>query len=234
MTYPPQQGGQQGPYGQQGHFGGWTPQQGQPAQPQAPQAYGQPHGAQTFGQQQPQQGLGQLGQLGQPYGGMPPGQPPQQSMPPAPKKKTGLWVGVSVAVVALAAFGVTGFVAPGFLLSGDDSGRDGAGGGTDFGDSEAAAVAEQVAQGWSNGDYEALKKLICPADEPKLHGFATDAPYVTKFEVTSGLQEKQNPPSASFKASIDLENEGKKLSVNATFTVENSSGSWCWSDIKEG
>ncbi|MEY7974262.1 hypothetical protein AB8O38_19910 [Saccharomonospora xinjiangensis] len=211
MTYPPQQGGQQGPYGQQGHFGGWAPQQGQPAQPQAPQAYGQQHGAQPFGQQQP-----------------------QQSMPPAPKKKTGLWVGVSVAVVALAAFGVTGFVAPGFLLSGDDSGRDGAGGGTDFGDSEAAAVAEQVAQGWSNGDYEALKKLICPADEPKLHGFATDAPHVTKFEVTSGLQERQNPPSASFKASIDLENEGRKLSVNAIFTVENSSGSWCWSDIEEG
>lgn len=220
MTYPPHSGGQPGPYGQPGQPGGWQPPPGQSPHPQSGQGYGQPQGY-----SQPQGGQG----YGQPYGGMPMGQP-HQPTPPAPKK-TGLWVGISVAVVALAAFGVTGFVAPGFLLSDDESGSDSAGGSFEFGDSEAAIVAEQLAEGWANGDYEGLKKLICPASEAALHGFATDAPYVTQFEITSGLQEQQNPPSASFRAKITLENKGERISEEAELTVAKPSGSWCWSSI---
>jgi len=65
-----------------------------------------------MGQQPPFGGPGQFGQ-------QPPMGPPQ----PPKKSRTGLVVGVVVAVVAVAAFAVTGFVAPGFLVSDDkDSG----------------------------------------------------------------------------------------------------------------
>ncbi len=100
----------------------------------------------------------------------------------------------------------------------------GSGGSADFGGSEAATAAGQVAQGWSNSDYEALNKLFCPGSEAALHGFATDAPHVTQFEVTSGLQERRNPPSASFLAKITVENKGEQVSVEAELTVAPGRG----------
>ncbi len=205
MTYPPHSGGQSGPYGQPGQSGGWQPPPGQSPHPQG---------------------------YGQPYGGGPMGQP-HQPTPPTPKKKTGLWVGVSVAVVALAAFGVTGFVAPGFLLSDDESGSHSAGGSFEFGDGEAATVAEKVATAFSTGDSAGLTQLICGGREPALEAYAREAPLVTEFEVTGGLQEQQNPPSASFRAKISLENKGERLDVEAEFTVAKPSGSWCWASIEE-
>lgn len=48
----------------------------------------------------------------------PPQWGPPQPPPPPPKSRTGLYVGLAaVAVLALAAVGVTGFVTPGFFLS---------------------------------------------------------------------------------------------------------------------
>ncbi|WP_439384635.1 hypothetical protein [Amycolatopsis lexingtonensis] len=140
----PQQGGwdpnqQQQPYPTQQYPQGWDPSQQQqqgypsggfPASPQ-PQ-WGDPNAqqqqsawadpnAQQYGQQawDPNQG-GQMSgwdpnQAGyaQGFGG-----------PPAPpkKSKTGMWIAVgATVVVVLAALGVTGFVAPGFFLSKDDT-----------------------------------------------------------------------------------------------------------------
>ncbi|EHR62212.1 hypothetical protein [Saccharomonospora cyanea] len=54
-----------------------------------------------------------------------------------------------MAVVAIVAFAITAFVAPGFLLSDDESGSNQAAPGgddsIDFGDSEAATTAGKVA-----------------------------------------------------------------------------------------
>jgi len=154
-------------------------------------------------------------------------------MPPAPKRKTGLWVGISVAVVALAAFGVTGFVAPGFLLDDEESDSDGSTGVVEFGDSEAATAAEQFAQSWADSDSEAIKKMICPGEEAALTGYAVDAAHVTRFQPSSELTEQQNPPSASFRAKLSLENRGEHLDVEAEFTLAKPSGSWCWAAIEE-
>ncbi|KZB85163.1 hypothetical protein [Amycolatopsis regifaucium] len=133
MTYPPQPGQ---PYGQdpQGQQPGGYPQQGGWDQTQQ---YGQPQGwdpNQQY-QQQPQQGWDQTQQYPQqPQQGWDPnaqqqgwdpnnpGYPQGYGGPPAPppKSKTGLIIGIVIGVVVLIAFGVTGFVAPGFLLGKDE------------------------------------------------------------------------------------------------------------------
>lgn len=121
MTYPPQPGQPYGqdPQGQQPQPGGWdqTQQYGQPQQ------YGQQQGwdqTQQY-QQQPQQGWDPNQQYQQQ--GWDPnnqGYPQGQGGPPPQKSKTGLIIGIVIGVVVLIAFGVTGFVAPGFLLGKDD------------------------------------------------------------------------------------------------------------------
>ncbi|SDM20769.1 DUF4333 domain-containing protein [Allokutzneria albata] len=128
----PQQPGQQPPYDpNQGQFGQQPPHPGQPQQPGGfpppgyPQQPGQPGQPGQFGQQpgQPQPGqypgqqpgqFGQPGQQGQPgqFGQNPYGAP----QPEKKKSKTPLIIGV-VAIVVLAAVGVTGFVTPGFFVS---------------------------------------------------------------------------------------------------------------------
>jgi hypothetical protein len=115
MAYPPQQPGfdpnqQQPQYGQQPGYGQQPPQQ--------PGGFGQPSGVPQqpgYGQSQPQQpGYGAPQQPGfgqQPgYGQQPPQQPGYGQpgfggppLPPAPKKKTGLFIGVGAGVVVLVA-----------------------------------------------------------------------------------------------------------------------------------
>jgi len=135
MTYPPQPGQ---PYGQdpQGQQPGGYPQQGgwdqtqQYAQGGQQQGWEQtqqyPQGGQQQGwdqtQQYPQQGGWDPNAQQQGWDPNNPGYPQGYGGPPAPppKSKTGLIIGIVIGLVVLIAFGVTGFVAPGFLLSKDD------------------------------------------------------------------------------------------------------------------
>lgn len=127
---PPQ--GQPGPYGQQpGPYGG-QPAQGPPqGQPQGQPGYGYPQQApQGVPPQQPPQGYGypqaqQPGPYGQqpptpPYGGQQAygGQPPFP--PAAPKKKTGLIIGVAVVALAVIAGGVYFLTSDGDKVSNSD------------------------------------------------------------------------------------------------------------------
>ncbi|WP_431902852.1 DUF4333 domain-containing protein [Amycolatopsis thermoflava] len=107
----PQQYAQQPQYGQAPGYGQPQPGQFQPAQPQSAQPqYGQQYpgqaapqyaGQQYAGQQHPGQQRGAPGGYGQ-----------QQ---PAKKGGKGLLIGLGAAVVVVAAFCVTAFLAPGFL-----------------------------------------------------------------------------------------------------------------------
>ncbi|WP_409462063.1 hypothetical protein [Amycolatopsis sp. GA6-003] len=147
MTYPPQPGQGGDPYGQgwqqPGSGGvpqqpGWDPNQGQqqpgwdpnaqhqqqpawdPNAQQQPQQGWDPNAQQQYPgyQQQPYGGTQQFPQQGWDQGqypGGPGGEPPKNN-------KTGLWIGIAVAVVVVVALGITGFVAPGFFLSKDDKG----------------------------------------------------------------------------------------------------------------
>ncbi|MBP2325682.1 flagellar basal body-associated protein FliL [Kibdelosporangium banguiense] len=131
--FPAQPGGypQQQP-GQQPQYGGYPqqPPPQQPTQPYSPQQdpgsagfpqqpqYGQdpasggfPQQQQPYGQQPQYPGYGQQPQ--QPYGGYQ--QQPYGQPPPKKKSNAGLWIGVVVAVIVVAAVGVLGFVTPGFF-----------------------------------------------------------------------------------------------------------------------
>lgn len=147
MTYPPQPGpyGPPGGYGQQyPGYPGYPQQPGQQQYPGQPEYRGQfpnqPYQGQSggygggYGQQYPDpQYQGQQGGYGQPYDpyagggyshqqpgyGMPPGDVPPPPPPEPPKRggKTGLVVGITLAVVVLAgaAVAITGFWAPGYF-----------------------------------------------------------------------------------------------------------------------
>lgn len=150
MTYPPQPG----PYGGSGGYGQPYPGQrypgyhGQP-QPGQPEHWGQfpnqPYQGQSGGYGQPYPGQhGQPGGYGPQYPGQPyqdgysgggfshprPGYGPPGDVPPPPPEppkgggKTGLVIGITLALVLLAgaAVGITGFWQPGYFRA--DTGRD--------------------------------------------------------------------------------------------------------------
>lgn len=112
--FPAQGGGYgQQPYGQPGQPQ-YDPAQQQPPQYDPTQQQQQPYGG-GYGQQQPTQQYGApYGQQQQPYGYGQPG------YPGVPQKKGGgawIWVVAAVVVLAAGAFGILGFVTPGFLTS---------------------------------------------------------------------------------------------------------------------
>lgn len=209
MTYPPQPGqpygqqpGQQpGPYGQQpgGQYpqSGGYPQQGQYQQGQYQQG--------QYPQGQYPQGQYQQGQYGGGYG-------------PPPKKKTGLWVGLSVLGVALVAFLITGFLAPGFLL-GDDAG------GTDAASADrgsAQSVAEAVAAGLNGQDKEGLTALACPDADEDIPGAIDTVERVDEAQFETMKDESAAEAKANLLITVGGE-EGK-LEVG----LKKNGKNWCW------
>jgi hypothetical protein len=227
MTYPPQPG--QPPYGQpgQGQPSGGFPQQGgqYPGMQGYPQQYGQPDPSQ-YGQVDPNQ-YAQMGP-GQ-YPQMDPSQYGQMSgwQPQEPKKsKTGLWVGLGVAVVAVAAFVVTAFVAPGFLLSDDegDSGGTGtsAGGQGNGEDGGPGPVAQQIASALSNGDTATLQKLICANADELVHEVVGMAGSVGQVQLTGEPEVQGN--QAIVRGTAD--------SYDVTAMLQNAGSGWCWQGVE--
>ncbi len=203
MTYPPQPG--QPPYGQQpgGQYGvppsGGFPQQSGGQYPAVP---GYPQGQYPYGQQ----------------GGFGPQEPK--------KSKTGLWIGLSVAAVAVVAFVVTAFVAPGFLLSDDSDSSETAGGtaGGDGGDG-AQALAEQIRDAFNAQDPTTLQGLTCPNATQMVQSIISTAGQVSNVELQG--QAKKNGDTATVTANVTY--DGQPMSVENT--LANQNGTWCWQDL---
>ncbi|MDT7729152.1 MAG: hypothetical protein QOI21_5728 [Actinomycetota bacterium] len=229
MTYPPQPGqppyGQQpDPYGQGGQppSGGFPqqgpPQQGQPYPGQQP--YPQQGGGyydQTGAYQQQQYpgydqtaAYGQQNPYGQPYGqGF--GGPPA----PPPKSKTGLLIGIAIAAVVLVAVGVTGFIAPGFFLTKDNTA--GTGG--------AEAVAQQIVDGLNAKDANALTALKCADAEPDISEVINAVSSVSNVKL--GKVEKVS--DSEYTATVTLNVNGTPGST--TGTIASAGNKWCWSKV---
>lgn len=148
---------QAGGYGQQPAWG--QPSYGQQppvANPYEQGAYGQPQGGQYDAYGQPQQGAygqappqqQQPQQYGTPYPG---GQPPK----PAKSGGKGLWIGLAVAVVVLAAAGVVLFWKPGLLNT------------TVFDQQSIEGDIQRVLQ---EGMGVSVESVNCPADQEVKEG----------------------------------------------------------------
>ena len=156
---PQQQWGQQ-PYGGPTP-GAPSPSGGVPMQP----GYGQPAYGQPDPSQQPYGGYGQQPPAQQyPYGQQQPygyGQQPGYPYGP-PQKRGGAWIWVVVVVVVLAAgaFGVLGFVTPGFLTKKvfDEAALEGDSG-----------VKKILVENY-NEKKEDISKVDCPADQEVKQG----------------------------------------------------------------
>lgn len=215
MTYPPQAGGS--PYGQQP---GQNPYGQQPYGQQPGTPYGGPAsgGFPQQGGQYPQtQGYPQ-NQYGQ-QGGWGPQEPK--------KSKTGLWIGISAAAVAVVAFLVTGLLAPGFLLGDDDeSGGTGNSPGGSQGNAagDPAAIAQQVSTGLSSGDTTMLNGLACSNATEMVHEAIGMAGQLGQVTMSGQPQVSGNQAVAQGTASVG----GQNYPVSATFAQEN--GKWCWQD----
>jgi hypothetical protein len=220
----PQQPGQQ-PYGQQP---GWPPAPG-------------PGG----GYQQ----QGQFPPGGQYPGGQYPGGPQLQK-----NGKTGLVVGISVAVVALVVFTVTAFVAPGFLLADKDSDGTAVAGGTatsaensggcgtvggpaddgGVGDGSAQkvnALVSKIVQGFCDQDQDALTQLICPGSEPAIMGYVEEAGLVEEFELRGEVNDAG--PTATAEVRAVLVDGEQRVEAAMIITVAYEGDDFCWRDVKE-
>jgi hypothetical protein len=170
---PQQQWGQQ-PYGggptpgtPSGGFPSQAPGQGGYGQ-QPQQPYGQPDPSQQpyggYGQQPPTQQYPYGQQPQQPYGGygQQPGFPGQSPYGQPQKKGGGAWIWVVVVVIVLAAgaFGVLGFVTPGFLTKKvfDEAALEGDNG-----------VKKILVENY-NEPAEDISKVDCPADQEVKQG----------------------------------------------------------------
>jgi hypothetical protein len=207
----PQQGGQQyphQPYYPQQYPGQQFPQQypdqqysGQPY-PQQP-GYGQPQQYPGYEQQQ----YPQFGQVGG-FGG-----------PPAPpkKRKTGIWIGVVAVAAVLAVFGVTGFVAPGFLLNKGTSASP-----------DTAALA--LADGLNKQDTTALTALKC-GDAGANVGLAIGEISKVTAAALSGPPIKVTDGEYTANIDVTVASNTRSPYVN---TLANEGGKWCWKNITRG
>jgi hypothetical protein len=215
MTYPPQgpYGQQPDPYGQQqpdqyGQYGGGYPQQ-------------QPPPTGQFGAYDPN---AQYGGGGYPqYGGL--GGPP-------PKKNKGPIIAVvAIVVILLAGLGITGFVAPGFFLSGDkkdtaDPGGGGGGGG-DKGASPDDFIDKLVAAA-DDRDKSALRDMKC-SDADDVVDSAIDA-----IDDTSAAKLKDTREESDDEVTVVLSITHDSEDDDYAATVVRDGKDWCWQSFGKG
>lgn len=200
MTYPPQQPGRYGP----GPQGPYPPPHG-PYPPPPQGGYQQPpagHPPQGHPQGYPPPG----------YAG-PGGQYPGGGMPP--KRNTGLIVGLVVGGLAVIAVLVTGLVAPGWMLGGDDqhSRRQAAPQNT------ARAVTQRVVDAMNRGDTRSATGEVCAGSSPGV--LDSRLPDGVTLRLDGDVQRSGNTAKAVLDSRIGT--------FNATLSKRN--GDWCVTGI---
>lgn len=211
MTYPPQPGRPNGPPDPYGQGGGHPRSGGFPQQPY--------QGSQQYPPAYPPQP--QIPRQGQ-YPGQGQYPPPQQPLPgfggrpEEPKKRrTALWAGIAVVIVLLIAFGVTGFLTPGFLLSKTAPKSD--------------TAALQLADALSRQDITVLNSLKCASTGENV-GKAIEE--ISKVRGATLLGPPTRVSDTEDSAVINVTTAAKPAPY--TVTLANQDGKWCWKDIAQG
>lgn len=212
---------QPGGFPQSGGFppSGGAPQSGGLPQSGYPQSGGVPQGG--YPQSAPQAGytdqFGQpaFGQAGYPAWGQPGGFAGPAEEPPK-KSKTGLWIGLSVAIVViLAAVGVTGFVVPGFFLATNAS-------------STPHATLQAITDGLNKHDQAALHATVCQDGNPQLGDAITKVDAVSDAKISSGPTKVSD---TEYSGVIDIKYNNSPDLVTTKLASEN--GKWCWKDASD-
>lgn len=238
MTYPPQQPGQPGqwgqqpygqpdygqdPYGQQQPYGQPDPygqQYGQGAYGQPQQPYGQPD---PYGQQPyPQQGFpaGYYGGQGQSYGypQQPYGYPPYGQQPPGPggkKSNKGLFIGLAIGAVVVIAAGIT---IPLVLLGG----------------AGPTEIAKKAQTAMNNQDVSLMREIVCDSDKGKfeenLSGPGSGSGSVN--DVQLHYRQIGEPAVHGDTATVTYRvtgtgPTGKSLNQKVRIELRNSDSGWC-------
>jgi hypothetical protein len=174
----------------------------------------------------------------QPYGGQEPypgygGYGP----PPPPKKNTAAIVSVvAVIVVLLGTLGVTGFVAPGFFLSGDSEPTAGGGPTTtttttttseEPDTSGGEDVLDAVADGLDSQDKDALSDLACKDAKPIVEEAIGDSGSVTKAELT----DTEEVADDEVLGTVEVTVRDEKADFEVTAVLDDDE--WCWQDIAQ-
>ena len=164
----------------------------------------------------------------QPYGGY---DPYGYGPPPPQKKNTAAVVSlIALIVVLLGALGFTGFVEPGFFLSGDDNPPVGnptttsSSAEPDTGGAEEALAA--VADGLDTQDEIALEAVACADAKPIVAEAIDDAKNVTGAELVD-TEEVADDFVGTVEVSVDDQ------TAEFEVTVTEVDGEWCWQDIEE-
>lgn len=226
MSYPPQQPGQPGEWGQQSYG-----QQHPYGQPYGQQLYGQdPYGQQPYGQlpgtQYPQQGApGQF--YGQPPQQQPYGQQPYSYSPYGPppgqsgggNSRTGLIVGIVIGAVVLVGGGIT---LPLVLTSGGDSPRD---------------VAEKYVAANNEQDIDGLRDTVCAALREDFDKSLRKAEGDVGDQSNTGnpapeIELLGEPAVHGDKATAPLEVDVAGATHRVKLMMKNSDSGWCATGTK--
>lgn len=174
----------------------------------------------------------------QPYGGQNPyGYGGGYGPPPPQKKNTAAIVSlVAVIVALLAALGVTGFVEPGFFLSGDDnppvssssSPKPTTTSSSPEPDPDGAEDAlTAVADGLDTQDTGALEEIACADAKPIVADAIDDAGNVDGAELVDTEEIADDEVMGTVEVSVNDE------TAEFEVTVTEVDGEWCWQDIAQ-
>lgn len=181
------------------------------------------------------------GQAG-PYGQQPDpywqqGQPPGWGPPPPRKSSAGLWTGLTIAVVLVAALGVTGFAWPGFFLASDDKP---ASSGSDDKSGKGGNCAEPADKEDPEPVAKALVACISAKNKDVLETFACED---ASKEVTRAVDTVERVDRAKLVETVKVSDDearavmeitigGKTESLQAV--LANSDETWCWKRMDSG
>jgi hypothetical protein len=178
---------------------------------------------------------------------------PYGGPPPSGGKKTGLWVGLGIGVVAVVAFVVTAFVAPGFLV-GDDTRDDRAvrtdtpagmsqpsspstGLMTDLPEvdrTEAEELGSNMGEAMRAGQADALAALICADASETVKAFVSDLEEPQPGTYVHEVTEVDGVARGSFASNGPALGKPEiQAQVTVVATLVPQKGGWCWQELQD-
>ncbi|MBC6449788.1 hypothetical protein [Actinokineospora xionganensis] len=163
-----------------------------------------------------------------PYGGPVPAVQYADGFAAPPQKKSGPVIAALVAGVTVIGLGITGFVAPGFLVSEQSPAPapPPSTTSTKSGDSDPKDFLETLVSGLDSGDTGALTDLTCELKRPGVHGIIDNAAAIS----AASLVDTKTISRDRAAGIVSITTEARRTKVELTITRKD--GTWCWSDAR--